>query len=546
MLPSNSTAVSSVVKCRRDRPRALSACLAEDVNTRILVCDEVLALITKFLEIKNASGSTKEKALYKDMNGPEAFILRLLKHRPLSFELATGKYRLKSGETGTDPEGFQNVGQETEAPPLTLARVLSFDEMAIASLVCVSVTTPFWDQRGEIQGIATACVGAHLERGAKHLEYAHMIVDPNQNTLDNGYGGSCDDKILRMWANFYGVPRDNFPVHSRELSLGWQDKYRYKCVSFGPEADPQASEDGDAVVLDTGVYKTRLRCIIVPVLEDANARAKAKAMKAYIHVTGLGSGFAIRPWDGQPKLIYDFGSDANRMLYLEAFLDVLYDSCHTHENIGTIQFSGFEAGKDPVAPLGGDAQVVAEGRPKRFEEFAEKGIKILFDDQKPSLTSLDQMLYVAIHDGNVNAYPGSYDAESASQDGSALNSPGPFLSSALALTQNPDLNPALSKNTSITKYKLFSDITICLRPVGLGHKRLCYLNSCNGELRLFYNFLGGDEVGIDNTCKSAMSVQCFHGCGHHPDKLSASAQLDEYNKVLTLREDLLKRMEVRE
>ncbi len=205
----------------------------------------------EFLQYKKNYGSSIEKNLYHAMSRRD-FINRLLVKRPLMFMTEADQYLLRDGKRGSG--GFELTGKEEEEYPLILQDYLSYDEMAIAALIGVSVPTMFINsgsrtnkaQIGESgtyeeKGIYTGLVGARFEKPG------YMIITPEQNTAENGYGDdpvleNASAKLLSLWSRFYGV---TFPAFAQAQA----DKTgRYIAL-------------GNNKYLDSLVYKKRMRLI---------------------------------------------------------------------------------------------------------------------------------------------------------------------------------------------------------------------------------------------------------------------------------------------
>jgi len=230
-------------------------------NTYPLMHGRVPELLRGFLQAKRAHGSAVEKALYARMT-PVELVTRFLTRRPLAFLNESDDYRLPDGRTGSG--GWDAIGTAEEGS-LRLSELMSYDEIALAALVGVSVPTHFINKGGrfnlgepdrpgtqplcrivtgsrratsaflagrriptapparsqlrsrpvspgtfERTGIYVGLVGARFERPGV-MEWAHMVVTPTQNTEANGYGASPPPAaahraaLLAAWARFYGV-----------------------------------------------------------------------------------------------------------------------------------------------------------------------------------------------------------------------------------------------------------------------------------------------------------------------------------------------------
>ena len=119
-------------------------------------------LIHDFLRIKKQYGSAKEKALYAKMTLQD-FVTRLLTKRPLVFFNGNDTWMLKDNQKGY--MGFDDIGKDTEQPPLVIEDLQSYDEMAISALLGVSVYTPFINEGGRGNRGQVAPYGAFVPKG---------------------------------------------------------------------------------------------------------------------------------------------------------------------------------------------------------------------------------------------------------------------------------------------------------------------------------------------------------------------------------------------
>lgn len=374
-------------------------------EARVLVHGRARLLMKEFLALKQRSGSSHERRLYQTLS-VEALASRMLQKRPLTFWLAQDNYLLKTGEEGEG--GFEAVGAENQQPPLVLDDVISYDEMALSALVSVSCRTPFFNdgarsnegQRGAeavypFEGVYIGAVGARFEKDSV-MEYAHMIVTPEQNTPQNGYGASATGHhadVLRLWARFYDRP--HLP--------DWQ------------EAQSEASKyiTIPGALLDPAIYKQRLRMSIEPFLLDADQRGLASERGAFVHVVGLGIGaWAVEP-KAQTELMYE--------VYAEMFQK------HELRGIHTIDFSWFSDDADNSK--------VSHGR-----------IQIQFSRRNPGEPVAEGLLLVAMYAWDGNSYAGNeYWVTQLTNSGD----PAAACCSAIPLLQNPDWNAHLRSPKAI-------------------------------------------------------------------------------------------------
>ena len=113
-------------------------------NTYPLMHGRVPELLRGFLHAKRAHGSAVEKALYARMT-PVELVTRFLARRPLAFLNESDDYRLTDGRTGSG--GWDAIGTAEEGS-LRLSELMSYDEVALAALVGVSVPTHFINNGG--------------------------------------------------------------------------------------------------------------------------------------------------------------------------------------------------------------------------------------------------------------------------------------------------------------------------------------------------------------------------------------------------------------
>jgi hypothetical protein len=310
------------------------------------------ALLQSWLGVKAGTGTDVEKQLYAGMD-VAALLQRLLVERPLVFFKSHDEFALRSGETGAggaaldlDTEGlddlerlglFARVGTDAEAEPLTLAKTLSYDEMALGALLSVAVPTLFINdgERGnqakpqtkgsfEPEGVFTGAVGARFE-ACEQMEWRHMIVSFEQNTAAKGYGAEADPeiaqtKLLQVWADFYQVDRfASYDEVQAEVAAAAAEGttcryFQLKIVRHGSIAKPK--------YFDSLIYKRRLSAVLAPWLIDSNRRALEAGTTAFCCATGLGLG-AWGVDSRQRKLMHEVYAELLTTLPLPAVSDLI-------------------------------------------------------------------------------------------------------------------------------------------------------------------------------------------------------------------------------
>ncbi|WP_068469007.1 ADP-ribosylhydrolase MavL family protein [Candidatus Protochlamydia phocaeensis] len=409
--------VNNLIKNFAVTPQLQTEVLEHARATRPILHAKTFHLIEEFLNHKRQTGSAIEKALYQTLS-PEEFLDRLLSKRPLMFMQASDQYLLRDGKR--DEGGFETIGTAQEQSPLCLSDYLSYDEMQLSALIGVSVPTHFINTGSrynyaklgkkvcEAKGIYVGLVGARFERPGV-MEFQHMLITPEQNCREKGYGRLADPshpqtQANRMWAKFYGEKtgeKDNFPSFEEAVA---DQTGQYLCIL--PDC-----------YLNKKVYKERLKLILEPFLQEANQRAKEQNKQAYLHLAGLGLGV----WK-----VCDEQSD----LMLEVYAELL--AKHEFAHISDLHFAYFPP-HSTCGGVGDGESLHTHGRP----------IKIHFSNRDPAdrLEGENQgKLLVAQYAWDGNAYPGNeYWAGALSASGD----PAAACCSFIPELQNPLINPCL-------------------------------------------------------------------------------------------------------
>ncbi len=319
--------------------------LLSHVNeTHPILDDSVIELIKNFLKSKLDYGDDSEKAFYKDFceekdpnfkTSPKiseiivsAFITRLLTKRPIAFY------------DSSDAHVFLKNVTENEDRTKPTPDFISYPEMEISALLGLSSTSYFVNKGGygndgkkgngdfiNQEAIAIGQVGTRFEK-QDHMEWKYMIITESQNTEANGYGTGASvnpnkSALLKPWADFYGV--GHFPTYEEAKKI-----YEQETKNGGP---PKTYIKEGNNYLHVNIYKARMKAVIKPFLIEANARAKEKGKKAYVHAAGLGLG------------VWALNKTMQVPLLLEVYADILKES--EFSNINHIDFNYFSYGTNP-------------------------------------------------------------------------------------------------------------------------------------------------------------------------------------------------------
>lgn len=376
-------------------------------TTHPIMHSKVSKLISDFLAYKKQNGTQQEKNVYKSIPDSMTFISRLLQKRPLMFMGTNDQYLLRNGKT-TGFGGFEAIGTPEEQSSLTMANYLTYDEMQVSALLGVSVPTYFINNgnrnnRGitgaegsyESQGIYVGLVGARFEK-ENLMEWAHIMITPEQNTSENGYGAnpSKQNPLLDIWARFYETTFPTFQEAQQDTSGNY--------ISINQKQ-----------YFNKEVYKKRMKMVIEPFLLDANERGKEVNKKVYAHIVGLGLG-VWQKFNKQPQLLVD------------VYADILKNNALAY--IQTLNFSYFPADVTSCGGIPHNGTFTAGGN----------NIKILFSKRDPAdpLENKD-LLLVAQYAWDGNSYPGN---EYWMGMLAASGDPAAASCSTIPELQNPEIN----------------------------------------------------------------------------------------------------------
>jgi hypothetical protein len=326
------------------------------------------------------------------------------------------------------PKDWNKVGEDDEGM-ITIDEYMTYDEIAISSLIGVAVPTLFINSGGrnnmgypeddhEEWGIYVALTGARFEKRDK-MESLHMLVS-DYSTADNGYGEKATDsprlKLLKIWAQFYNMKLPNndfgFPsyteveeAYNTNKDSGWASEF------FQWKSNPYAP----TVYINKSLYKKRIAIILDPFLYEANDRALQCKKKAYVHAIGLGLGV----WQICPQ-------QAEWMV--QVYHELLRE--RSFEHIAVIDFSWFPS------------EVQQQSQP--IITKAGNSIEIRFSKRDPAekLDNSDYLL-VAMYAWDGNSYPGNEYWRGMLH---ASGDPAAACCSTITELQNPEINEEFVKN----------------------------------------------------------------------------------------------------
>ncbi|XP_040573102.1 uncharacterized protein [Lepeophtheirus salmonis] len=358
-----------------------------------IIHEDVLTLITDFLNFKLEHGSKIEKSIYKDMTVPK-FVDRLLSKRPLVF-CGIRDLHLLQGNHGKGCGGFEAIGKDgEERAPRIMKHYLTYDEMKVSALLgcsCYTLTLNKGDRYNkgiteeEINqftpdALIVGLVGPRLHRKNQMERQEIIINDPPED-------GPCKN----VFAKFYNT--SHFSKYE-ECSSSNSRYIHLKTQGF----------------FDTLMYEKRIRITAETYLWEAEHRAAKHKKMAYVHIVGLGLGV----WQVLKE---------QEQLFVDVFGKVIQENNFSH--ISDIDFSWI-----PVEHVSG---VVEGGLLNNIQIHISK--RNLFD--KLPEEHVNKLLVVSwAYDGN--SYPGN-EFWMGSLDSSG--DPQAACSTQISELLNPKINP---------------------------------------------------------------------------------------------------------
>ncbi|KAI9224890.1 hypothetical protein BC828DRAFT_394968 [Blastocladiella britannica] len=271
---------------------------AHAAGTRVLVPSGLVPVLDAFLDRKRMSLLPAVTAFYAQMDRSD-LIARLIRDRPLVFYSPADKTLTRDGTSlPVGVEHWKSVGTTDASVTdgmLPLTQYLSYEEIAMAAMLCVSSPTVFINDghrrnRGKLGedpstferfGILVAAVGCRCKI-ADEMESRVIQLQSWSSNSDH------PDPERPEWTLFYGPPTA-------------EDGY-----------------DATAGGLHAERYMRRMQATFAVLIWEADDRAREYATThpngAVLRVVGLGLG------------VWSIGGDAQTAYYLSALLDAIRNS----------------------------------------------------------------------------------------------------------------------------------------------------------------------------------------------------------------------------
>ncbi|XP_056636496.1 uncharacterized protein LOC130445039 isoform X1 [Diorhabda sublineata] len=314
---------TSTNKCNYLKSVVKEEVLEKNINSVFPILHEsIINLCCIFLLYKRQYGNCREEQFFQKL-GLKDLIARFIMKRPAAFLKPNDEYKLLDGAAG---EGsWESVGTNKEKPPLIIDNYMEYDEMKLSAFLSISSFTHFVNRgernnvgkyetdRSKVEdiGIIVGMVGPRLEK-SNVMEYQEIVITPNQNTEDNGFGNNVKRSIPKLFANFY---EEKCSTYNETLIAKGEDQVgRYIDILRGD-------------IFDNYFYYKRLAITFDTLLIEANHRSKQLCKSAYLHVVGLGLG-VWKVSDHQNKIYME--TFADRIQFLGEKLYNVSDICFSH------------------------------------------------------------------------------------------------------------------------------------------------------------------------------------------------------------------------
>jgi hypothetical protein len=402
----------------------------------------IVPVIEDFITLKQTLGNHAERAIFAGMSWRN-FIQRCLVKRPVVFFMGHDHFVLPDGRDGAG--GFESLSEKPE-DKLSLHKFISYDEMLFSSLLSVSVPTHFINNGARNNcgraarspsdhvpiGYYVGSVGSRFER-AGVMEYALMVVEPEQNTPSRGYGAEADPslphtRLLRLWARLYlGGDEAVLPT--------------FDAVNHLRKTDPRAFalryveifNHGITSFFDKLIYKSRMRLVVESYLLEANDRIASESAIpgsisfgksfSYVRVAGLGLG-VWKIATEQSQLLVDVYADVIREVALPHISDIEF----YFRNAPSPTCGGVPHGEVFESPMSGNKIRILYSKNEPADPLVE--------DRRAGMHSSNKVL-VAQYAWDGNSFPGN---EYWIGNLAASGDPAAACCSTIAELQNPAIN----------------------------------------------------------------------------------------------------------
>ncbi|RTL06989.1 DUF4804 domain-containing protein [Candidatus Dependentiae bacterium] len=368
--------------------------IAKDaLTTHAVVPKRLVHAINVFINIKSNEKNCKHFKFFEQFkNKPTEYIKRLLTKRPLSFwnhnvkiteeercilnkdefdkfDLFSNLVLNKHGQRKTYLTQKWDFFVEEHMDETTIENFICYDEMLFSAFIMICSQTFLINDgarnnscsyKPEIpRALYCGIVGCRFERPGI-MEWALCIIDPKQNTKENGYGeiennSSYAAKFLQIWNSFFY--KQILPTYEDVLSLYEKnDNTDINYLKLLPvDENQEIITDGTPLFFNVATYKKIMACRIFQFLYQANAHGNAINKNIYIHATGLGTGawsnikysdkdytFVNEASINNKKKPAEINAIVLERFQIDCYIKFLIENYQTINNITDIDFSWWQ------------------------------------------------------------------------------------------------------------------------------------------------------------------------------------------------------------
>lgn len=322
--------------------------IASFAQTAILFAPTKLKeLAASFLALKKDYGINIEKKYYKKFVNEVDFLKALVKKRYWYFKKLDYKniYTLDAQKTNLKKIYHEDKTQIKTTELFdhnNIEHELTPDETKLVSLIGSFSQTHFLNEGNYctknteqnqpnhiLQGWVALQTGAYFNM-QNLCEWQDIIITPEQNTEENGYGQKADQenvntKMRKLWEQFYN---DSFELYQRVEIKRTIDKKQKRYVKL-------FLNEQKVWYFDQVLYKKRMKMVLKPFLQLVETVAKQQNKKVILYITNLNENKA---W--YPKFLYEKKDDytvesTNELLFTLCFdlqKAIYRDYLQTHQN----------------------------------------------------------------------------------------------------------------------------------------------------------------------------------------------------------------------